>query len=75
MLNNQTQTEINQNNPLSILAQLKSSQNPQQIISQLPQYQATLQYINQNGGDAKTAFYNACSQKGINPNDILNQIR
>lgn len=25
MLNNQTQTEINQNNPLSILAQLKSS--------------------------------------------------
>ena len=31
--------------------------------------------IKQNGGDARTAFYNLAKQKGVNPDDILNQLR
>lgn len=31
--------------------------------------------VRQNGGDAKTAFYNLAKQKGVNPDDILNQLR
>ena len=31
--------------------------------------------INQNGGDAKTAFYNMAKQKGVNPDDIINQVK
>ncbi len=31
--------------------------------------------VKQNGGDAKAAFYNLAKQKGVNPDDILNQLR
>lgn len=31
--------------------------------------------IKQNGGDPKTAFYNLAKQKGVDPNDILKQLR
>ena len=40
-----------------------------------PQLQQVMQYIQENGGDAKTAFYNLAKQKGVDPNDILNQVR
>lgn len=65
-LNNQTSN----NTPLSEI-----KRNPQAVLQSMPQYQQAIQYINQNGGDPKTAFYNLAAQRGINPNDILNQIR
>ena len=31
--------------------------------------------VKRNGGDAKAAFYDLAKQKGVNPDDILNQLR
>jgi len=30
-----------------------------------------MKYIQQNGGNAKDAFYNMAKEKGINPDEIL----
>lgn len=58
---------------------VRSSSNPnqamQQMLSSNPQYQNVMDYINQNGGDARTAFYNMAAQKGIDPESILKQLR
>lgn len=40
-----------------------------------PQYKQVLDLIEQNGGDAKTAFYNECQKRGVNPDSILQQVR
>lgn len=37
-------------------------------------YQNALNYVKQHGGDVKTAFYNLCQERGVNPNEILNLI-
>lgn len=34
-----------------------------------------MELVQQNGGDARAAFYNLAKQKGVNPDDILNQLR
>ena len=74
-----TNQNQNQNSPISLLNQIRNAANPQEMTEQLlfnnPNFKEVLNYINQNGGDAKTAFYNLAAQKGVNPNDILNQLR
>jgi len=69
----------NINSPMTLLNQIKNAANPQQAAEQIlfnnPNFKGVVNYINQNGGDAKTAFYNLAAQKGVNPNDILNQLR
>lgn len=59
--------------------QVRQSQNPAQMMQLLlandPQYQNVMNYIQQNGGDAKTAFYNLAAQKGVDPNTILSQLQ
>jgi len=69
----------NINSPITLLNQIKNAANPQQAAEQIlfnnPNFKGVVNYINQNGGDAKTAFYNLAAQKGVNPNDILNQLR
>lgn len=47
--------------------QVKTNSNPLQ--------QQVANYVNQHGGDPKSAFYNACQERGINPNDILRLIQ
>ena len=47
----------------------------QMLMANNPNFQKVMTYINQNGGDAKTAFYNLAAQKGINPDSILNQLK
>ena len=70
----------NQANSLfEMLNQVRKSPNPdaamQNMLYNNPNFQKLLTYINQNGGDAKTAFYNMAAQKGIDPNIILNQLK
>ena len=64
---------------MGIFNMVRSSSNPnqamQQMLSSNPQYQNVMDYINQNGGDARTAFYNMAAQKGIDPESILKQLR
>lgn len=47
----------------------------QSLISSNPNIQEVMQYVNQNGGDARAAFYNLAAQKGVDPNTILNRLR
>lgn len=58
---------------------VKAAQNPQETLNQLsqnnPQMQQVMQYVNQNGGDAKTAFYALAKQKGIDPDKIIQQVQ
>lgn len=79
---NQQPQQNQQNQPNSILGLLnmvKSSSNPNQAMQQLlstnPMCKNVMTYINQNGGDARTAFYNMAAQKGVDPNTILNQLK
>ena len=46
-----------------------------QMMMNNPQYKEVMDYIKQNGGDAKAAFYKMAGEKGVNPDDILNQLR
>lgn len=79
-------TALNQNRMFQGITQaknmmktLKSIGNPQmmlnQMIGQNPQIKQVMDYVNANGGDPKTAFYRLAEEKGVNPDDILNQLR
>lgn len=62
-------------NVKNIIAMLKGLVNPQSAIQQMPQYKEVMDYINANGGDAKTAFYKRASEMGVDPNEILKQLK
>lgn len=58
---------------------VKASKDPMGAINQMatnnPQMRQVIQFINQNGGDAKTAFYNLAQQRGVDPNEILSKLK
>lgn len=58
---------------------VKSARNPQAMLSQMmqnnPQYQNVMNYVNANGGDPQKAFYAMAKEKGINPEEILSQLK
>ena len=58
---------------------IKGAKNPQAMLSQMmqnnPNYKQVMSYIQQNGGDPKTAFYKMAEEKGIDPNTILSQLQ
>jgi hypothetical protein len=58
---------------------LKSAQNPQALLnnmaSQNPQLKQVMEAINQHGGDPKKAFYDIAKERGIDPDEILNQLK
>ena len=45
------------------------------MMQQMPQYREVMDYVNQNGGDAKTAFYNKAKEMGVDPNEVLKAMR
>ena len=58
---------------------LKSVNNPQLMLQQMiqnnPQMRLVMNYINQNGGDPKKAFYNMAQEKGVNPDEVLKMLQ
>ena len=58
---------------------VNAAQNPYSALTQLtqqdPRMQQVMQVVQQNGGDAKSAFYNLARQKGVDPDTVLQQIR
>lgn len=58
---------------------IKSARNPQAMMNQMiqsnPQMRNVMNFVNQNGGDAKKAFYALAQQRGINPDDILGMLK
>ena len=58
-----------------MIQQIKSMGNPQMMIQQMPQYKQIMDYVNQNGGDAKSAFYAKAKEMGIDPDQIIQAMR
>lgn len=58
-----------------MIQQIKSLGNPQMMIQQMPQYKQVMDYVNQNGGDPKSAFYTKAKEMGIDPDQIIQAMR
>lgn len=58
---------------------LRSAGNPQFALQQMasgnPAVKQALDLVNQNGGDAKAAFYNLAQQYGIDPESIMGMLK
>ena len=64
------------NNASPIKNIISAIKNPQAYVqSQMQSNPQVAQLIRQNGGDAKQAFYNLANQMGIDPNEVLKNIR
>lgn len=63
----------------NLMVMVQNSQNPQamlnNLMSQNPQVQNAVNIINQYGGNGQQAFYETCKQRGIDPNQVLSQLR
>lgn len=68
----------NLNQVKQMLQVIKSAGNPQLMMQQMlgsnPQYSQVMQYIQQNGGNAKQAFYALAKQQGVDPQQIINAL-
>ena len=67
------------NNFLGLFKALKTAQNPnamfQNMVQTNPQLQQVMNFINQNGGNAKQLFYQQAQQKSVDPNIIINNLK
>ena len=58
---------------------IKCSSNPQFLLNQMmannPHMKQVMDYVNSNGGDAKAAFYKKAEEMGVNPDEILSQLK
>lgn len=67
------------NGIFGLINQVRNSPNPNQTMQQLMMSDASIQnavsYIQQNGGNAKAAFYNMAAEKGVDPESILKFLR
>ena len=76
---NQLMSGMMQNNPIyQLYRAVRTAQNPNAMMQQMsqnnPQLQQTLNFISQNGGNAKQLFYTMAQQKGRNPDSIINML-
>ena len=57
----------------------KSAKDPLDALNRMmqnnPRMKQIMDYVNANGGDARSAFYKLAEEKGINPDDILSQLK
>lgn len=57
----------------------RTARNPMDMVNSMaqtnPQVRQTMDYIQQNGGNARQAFYNLAQQKGVDPNQILGMLK
>lgn len=63
----------------NMMNMLRSAGNPQMMLQQMtaqnPQFKQAVDYVNANGGDAKTACYKLAKEKGVNADEILQMLR
>ena len=65
------------NNVQQFIQRVKSCGNPQQMLESIVQNNPKLgimQLLQQNGGNAKQAFYALAQERGVDPDDILNML-
>ena len=45
------------------------------LMNRNPQMKQVMDYIQANGGDAKAAFYKKAQEMGVDPEEVLKQLR
>lgn len=60
-----------------MMGMLRNAQNPQQALAQAAQNNPALSAVMQmvNGKDPQQVFYAECQRRGVNPDNILSQLR
>ena len=58
-----------------LMQMAQAMQNPQAAIQQIPQLKQAMEFVQQAGGDPRQAFYALAKQKGVDPEQILSQLR
>ena len=75
----QNRTMQNISRAKQLMQTVKAAGNPQMMLNQMmgqnPQLKQVMDYVNANGGDPKAAFYKMAQERGVNPDDILSQLR
>ena len=70
---------MNINQVRQMINMFKGVNNPQALLQSMiaknPQLQSVMNYINQNGGNPKDAFYKMAQEKGIDPEEILQMLK
>lgn len=65
--------------PFQLFQMVNTARNPQMMLQTMmktnPALKQAMDYINANGGDAKDAFYKLAEEKGVDPEQILNNLR
>ncbi|MBQ2175835.1 MAG: hypothetical protein II453_12505 [Alphaproteobacteria bacterium] len=58
---------------------VKAAKNPQAMMQMMaqqnPQISQVMNFVQQNGGDPKMAFYKLAEQRGVNPDEVLQMLR
>ena len=78
-------TTLNQNKMLQGIEQVKkmikavkSVGNPQMMLNQMmgqnPQLKQAMEFVNANGGDPQKVFYKLAEERGVNPNEFMQQL-
>ena len=62
-----------------MMQMMRSAGNPQAMLNQMmmsnPQIKQAMDFVKASGGDPKAAFYRLAAERGVNPQDILNQLK
>lgn len=62
-----------------LIGMMKAAGNPQAMLSNIimnnPNMKSVMDYVNGNGGDPQAAFYKKAAEMGIDPEEILSQLR
>ena len=57
----------------------KNANNPQQLLQNMmnsnPKLRTVMNYVNQNGGNPKDAFYKMAQEKGVDPEEIIKMLK
>ena len=63
----------------NMMQMVKAAKNPQAMMQMMaqqnPQISQVMNFVQQNGGDPKTAFYKLAEQRGVNPDEVLQMLR
>ena len=62
-----------------MMQMVKAAKNPQAMMQMMaqqnPQISQVMNFVQQNGGDPKMAFYKLAEQRGVNPDEVLQMLR
>ena len=63
----------------NMLGMVRSASNPNAMLNMLaqnnPQLRQVLDLVQQSGGSPEKAFYAACEQRGVNPQEIIDMLK